>query len=87
VANIIFSPEYTIVPGFLQNCRRSAGVSQRELARRLKRSQTHVHKIEVGQRRVELIEFCRYISALEGDPCTAFQQMIALLSKVESSGG
>ena len=48
--------------------RKSAGLSQQELARRLKRSQSFIAKLEVGERRVDVVEFIEIARALGKDP-------------------
>lgn len=79
MASIIFSDEYAILPGLMVEQRRLAGLSQRAVADRLGRSQSHVYKMETGQRRIELIEFCRYIAAVGGDPVLALTDLLARL--------
>jgi transcriptional regulator with XRE-family HTH domain len=63
----------------------AAGLPQRELARRLRRSQSHVHKIESRQRRIEIVEFCRYAKALGLNPERAFEDLLARLRSVRPS--
>lgn len=72
MAEILFSQEYERLVDLLAEWRRASGLSQRELARRLGRCQSHVHLIETRQRRVEIVEFCRYVRALQLDPVSAF---------------
>ena len=57
--NPVFSDEYGIVRQVLIGARREAGLSQRALAARLGKTCSHVAMIERGQRRVDLLEFCR----------------------------
>jgi transcriptional regulator with XRE-family HTH domain len=76
VSNVVFSSEYQAITTFLTELRMEAGVSQRELARRIGRSQSHVQKIESRQRRVEIIEFCRLVQALGFDPERAFSGLV-----------
>jgi ribosome-binding protein aMBF1 (putative translation factor) len=47
--------------------RHSAGLSQRELAKRLDRAHSFVGKIESGERQLNVLEFCEYVDALAGD--------------------
>lgn len=75
MATVLFSEAYDILPQLLAEARREAGVSQRGLARLMGRSASHIHKIETRQRRVEVIEFCRYIEALGGDPIATLHQL------------
>lgn len=48
--------------------RKLAGLTQVELADRLKRPQSFVSKYERGERRLDVIEFCEVCRALEIDP-------------------
>jgi transcriptional regulator with XRE-family HTH domain len=48
--------------------RRKAGLTQQELANRLKRPQSFVSKYENGERRLEVIEFVEICRALKEDP-------------------
>lgn len=62
--NPVFSTEYGIVREVLIEARRQAGLSQRALAARLEKTGSHVAMIERGQRRVDLLEFCRMADSL-----------------------
>ena len=62
--NPVFSSEYGIVREVLIQARRQAGQSQRPLAARLEKTGSHVAMIERGQRRVDLLEFCRMADSL-----------------------
>lgn len=48
--------------------RKAAGLSQHALAARLKTSQTAIARIEIGERRVDVIEFLDFAHALRIDP-------------------
>jgi transcriptional regulator with XRE-family HTH domain len=52
----------------LVEARKGAGISQQELARRLKRSQSFIAKIEVGERRIDVVEFIEVARALGREP-------------------
>jgi len=62
--NPVFSSEYGHVRHVLIEARREAGVSQRALAARLDKAGSHIAMIERGQRRVDLLEFCRIAECL-----------------------
>ena len=62
--NPVFSDEYGVVRDVLIGARREAGLSQRALAARLGKTGSHVAMIERGQRRVDLLEFCRIAESL-----------------------
>jgi transcriptional regulator with XRE-family HTH domain len=48
--------------------RKTAGLTQRELAKRLRRPQSFVAKYEGGERRVDVVEFIEICRAMETDP-------------------
>jgi len=69
----VFSDEYEVLVDLLVSARRKAGVSQRGLAARLGRSQSHINMIEKRQRRIEVREFYLLCRALGADPAALFQ--------------
>ena len=48
--------------------RKAANLSQHDLAARLKASQTQIARIEIGERRVDVVEFIDMAKALHIDP-------------------
>jgi transcriptional regulator with XRE-family HTH domain len=48
--------------------RKAAGLTQHELAKRLRRPQSFVAKYEGGERRVDVVEFVEICKAIEADP-------------------
>jgi len=48
--------------------RKQAGLTQHELAKRLKRPQSFIAKYEGGERRLDVVEFIVIASAMEIDP-------------------
>jgi transcriptional regulator with XRE-family HTH domain len=48
--------------------RKAAGLTQHELAKRLRRPQSFVAKYEGGERRVDVVEFIEICKAVEADP-------------------
>ena len=75
MASVIFTEAYEVLPALLREQRERKGVSKRELARLMRRSASHIGMIEARQRRVEIIEFCRYVEALGGDPVEIFTEL------------
>jgi transcriptional regulator with XRE-family HTH domain len=73
MANVVFTEDYEVLVSLLVRARREAGVSQRGLAARIGRSQSHVNMIEKRQRRVEVREFYLLCKALGADPAAVFQ--------------
>lgn len=60
----------------LVSARKKAGLTQQELADRLKRPQSFVAKIEAGERRVDVVEFITIASALERNPSQLIQSIL-----------
>ena len=56
--------------------RKTAGLTQHELAKRLRRPQSFVAKYEGGERRVDVVEFIEICKALETDPNKLFKVLI-----------
>jgi transcriptional regulator with XRE-family HTH domain len=52
----------------LVSARKAAKLSQHEFAARLKSSQTQIARIEIGERRVDVVEFLDMAKALHLDP-------------------
>ena len=59
--------------------RQERGISQRELAARLKRPHSVIGMIESHQRQVNVAEFIAIAEALEADPAELFRQVLRLL--------
>lgn len=63
----LHTDEYRRFAAALAKARQNAGVSQRELARRLGSDQSFVSKYEAGRRRLDVVEFLRIVAALGAD--------------------
>lgn len=68
--------DYKIIGGALEALRKSAGVTQQELAKRLRKPQSFVSAYEGGRRRVDLLELVRITRALNGDPYLICRQIL-----------
>ena len=71
---------YRRLPGLLRQMREKAGLTQREIGKRLKKPQSYVYNCETANRRVDITEFISWSNACEIDPKKAFSQLIKLLS-------
>jgi transcriptional regulator with XRE-family HTH domain len=60
----------------LKSARKAARLSQDELASRLKTSQTVIARIEIGERRIDVIEFIDLAKALRLDPRTILTELM-----------
>lgn len=77
----IFGERYASVVAALADARRQAGVTQVELAERLGRPQSYVSKVERRERRVDVVEFVDWVSALGIDPASAFHTLLRDLGR------
>lgn len=66
---------YRRLPAFLRQLRESAGLTQRDLAKKLGVTHVFIHKSEVGDRRVDVAEFMDWCLNCGIDPEEAFRQL------------
>ena len=52
----------------MRAARETRGISQQELAKRLGKPQSYVSKAEMGERRLDVVEFLHFMRAIEGEP-------------------
>ena len=74
-----FTPLYAVFRKRLVAMRKAAGLTQRELAKRLNREHSFVARIEQGERRVDVVEFywlCRACGAPPDKTTTEFMREI-----------
>jgi len=64
----IHSSEQRRLRALLVEAREKAGLTQAEVARRLRRPQSFVAKYEGNERRIDVIEFIQIAKALGADP-------------------
>jgi transcriptional regulator with XRE-family HTH domain len=57
--------------------RKQAGLTQHELARRLKKPQSFVAKYEGGERRIDVVEFVTIVRAIGSDPIKLLRDFVA----------
>lgn len=60
--------EYRALMTALVDLRGKRGLSQTDLATRLARNRSYIAKVELSERRLDIIEFCVWLRALETDP-------------------
>ena len=75
----IFSGAHANLVEVLKAARKSAGVTQAELGRRIGKDQTYVSIIETAQRRVDVVEFCAISIALGQAPTARFMSFVESL--------
>ena len=78
----VHTPHYQAFLVTLRSQRVAAGLSQRDLARLLKKPPSYVHKCEVGQRQLNLFElrqWCRALSLSWLEMCGEIEEQWRLL--------
>lgn len=73
----IFTQRHQEFIAFIASVRKAAEITQVELAERLGKPQSFVSKVERGERRLDVIEFCQVAEALGQDPATLLEEFVA----------
>jgi transcriptional regulator with XRE-family HTH domain len=66
---------YRPLPAMLRRLREGAGLTQRDLAKKLRVTHVWVHKSEIGERRVDVAEFMDWCLACGVNPEKAFADL------------
>lgn len=72
----IFTQRHQAFIAFIASVRKAANVTQAELAARLGKPQSFVSKVERGERRLDVIEFCQVAEALGRDPAKLLEGFV-----------
>lgn len=72
------SPRHEALRSLIVDKRKKAGLTQTEVAKRLKRYQSFIATVESGQRRIDVIEFLDLADAIGFDPRDAIKQLRAI---------
>ena len=75
MAKSLFTERYDRFRQMLVDARKSAALTQVELAKRLSRPQSYVSKYERGERRLDVVEFLEIASAIGIDVSRFFLQL------------
>ena len=76
------TPEYTALRAQLYKARADAGLSLRDLAARLRVPHSWIAKVESGERRIDLIEYCWVMAACGADA----ENLLVKLARTVISG-
>ena len=68
VQKTIYSNEYAAILEWLKTQRKASGLTMRQLAERLDVHHSWVGRVELGERRLDVVEFVRYCQALGANP-------------------
>lgn len=81
MAKSLGTPEFEILRKSLAELRNKAKLTQREVAIRLDVSPSWVAKVEMGERRIDMVEFCWLCKVMGSDPAkvapTIIRRMMA----------
>ncbi|HUD42498.1 MAG TPA: helix-turn-helix transcriptional regulator [Dokdonella sp.] len=69
------SPVYAQLRALLIEAREEAGLTQAEVAKRLRRVQSFVSKYELGERRLDVVDFIAVCDCLGVDPADLLRQV------------
>lgn len=75
----IHSDDYKKLTAILLDARRNAGLTQQEVADRLRKPQSYVAKVEGVERRIDVVEFIALAKAIGADPNRLFKSVLAEL--------
>ena len=67
MARSLRTPGHLALLRALTDARKSAGITQQQLAERMKRPQSFIAKVEGGERRLDVVEFAEWTIALGAD--------------------
>lgn len=82
VKKYIHSLRSALLCARLVELRKQAGLTQRDLAQKIGREQAMVARIEVGERRVDVLEFHTLLSILSPDPGKEILSLFAALDSI-----
>ena len=71
----IYSPEWRILLEWLVEQRKTAQLSQRQLAAKIGVVHSLVSKVEQGERRLDPIELVMYCKGMRADPCKLIKKI------------
>lgn len=78
-----FTPHYDAFRARLVAMREKVGLTQRQLAEALGRERSFVSRIELGERRLDVVEFFWVCLACSEDPGTVAAELMAEFSRLE----
>jgi transcriptional regulator with XRE-family HTH domain len=77
IGKTVHSSDQAAFCALMVAARKQAGLTQHELARRLKRPQSFVAKYEGGERRIDVVEFVAIVRAIGADPVKLLRDFVA----------
>ena len=71
------SPRHRRLIEEMVRARDATGLSQRQLAAKIKRSPSYISKFEAGERKLDVLEFCEVCEALDVDASVLLRRVLA----------
>lgn len=71
----IYSRQLERLCELLVEARIAAGLTQRQLAERLNRPHSYIGKIEIGERRLDVVEFLALCNAIDVEPSAILNEV------------
>ncbi|QWD01362.1 helix-turn-helix transcriptional regulator [Polynucleobacter paneuropaeus] len=68
--------KYELLRSELKNARLQAKLLQADLAKKLKKPQSYISKVESGERNIDVIEFTSYCEALDLEPSKWLKKLV-----------
>jgi transcriptional regulator with XRE-family HTH domain len=87
LATTLRDPRYRAIVARLIAMRKAAGLNQRELAERLEKTQSYVAKVELHERRLDIVQLVEWLRALEEDEKAFFSEMLKDIPKAKRKRG
>ena len=72
---------YRVLPLFLKEMREQAGLTQRDIGKKLKKPHSYIYNCETSNRRVDITEFIAWSKACGVNPKTAFARLLKLFEQ------
>lgn len=76
ISKSLRSSEHGIFCALMIETRKKAGLTQQQLAKRLRRPQSFVAKYEGGERRIDIVEFLTVVRAMDADPLSVLRSLV-----------
>jgi transcriptional regulator with XRE-family HTH domain len=70
---------YRPIPQFLRELREKAGLTQRQLGKRLNKPQSYIYNCETANRRVDIAEFIEWAKGCNLSPESAFREYLSTI--------
>lgn len=76
MARSLRTPEHLALMQVLAKVRKEKGITQQELADRLRRPQSYVAKVETGERRLDVVEFIEWADGVDIPPAALLNLIV-----------